>query len=236
MAHVVHSFADAAGAAHACADRVAHLLKEQIALRDVAHIGLAGGNTPRAMYAVLATLPGIDWSRIHFWWGDERCVPESDKNSNERMARETLLSRLPVSTWTAHPVPTKLPPPACAAAYEAELRKRCELHPASGMPIIDVLLLGIGDDGHTLSLFPGSPTLLEKSKAVASTTAPPTSPVKDRITLTIPAARAARYRIFLAVGADKKPLVRGCLAQPAADQPSAMVGDAEWFLDSAAAP
>lgn len=236
MAHVVHSYADLPATAHACADRIAHLLREMIGARGEAHIGLSGGNTPKSMYAVLAGLPNIDWANVHFWWGDERCVPQSDKDSNERMARESLLSRIRFNEANVHSVPTTLPPIECAAAYEAELRRVCEIDLQSRMPIIDILLLGIGDDGHTLSLFPRSPTLNESRKAVANTIAPPTSPVKDRVTLTFPAARSARYRIFLAAGADKKPVVAGCLANPPADQPSAKVGEAEWFLDAAAAP
>lgn len=236
MAHVVHSYADLPATAHACADRVAHLLREMIGARGVAHIGLSGGNTPKSMYAVLAGLPDIDWANVHFWWGDERCVPQSDKDSNERMARESLLSRIRFNEAHVHSVPTTLPPAECAAAYEAALRRVCEIDLQSRMPIIDILLLGIGDDGHTLSLFPRSPTLNESVKAVANTIAPPTSPVKDRVTFTFPAARSARYRIFLAAGPDKKPVVQGCLANPPADQPSAKVGEAEWFLDAAAAP
>lgn len=236
MAHAVHSYADPAAAAHACADRAAHLLREFIGARGAAHLALSGGNTPKAMYAVLAGLPGIDWSRVHFWWGDERCVPHSDKDSNERMARESLLSKVRPIESNIHSVPTTLSPVACAAAYEAELRRSCDIDPQTKMPIIDILLLGIGDDGHTLSLFPRSPTLNETAKAVSSTTAPPTSPVKDRVTLTFPAARSAKYRVFLAAGADKKSVVAGCLADPPADQPSAKVGDAEWFLDAAATP
>ncbi|MBX3379944.1 MAG: 6-phosphogluconolactonase [Phycisphaeraceae bacterium] len=236
MAHVVHSYTDLPAAAHACAVRVAHLLREMIGVRGKAHLGLSGGNTPKPMYALLAGLPDIDWSVVHFWWGDERCVPRTDKNSNERMARESLLSHIPFVEENVHTLPTTLAPAECAAAYEAEMRRTCEVDPKTSMPVIDILLLGIGDDGHTLSLFPRSPTLAEAARAVASTQAPPTSPVKDRVTLTFPAARSARYRVFLAAGADKKPVVAGCLAQPPADQPSARVGDAEWFLDAAATP
>ncbi|MGH7244954.1 MAG: 6-phosphogluconolactonase [Phycisphaerales bacterium] len=235
MAHVVHSYTDLSAAAHACADRVAHLLRDMIASRGVAHIALSGGNTPKAMYAVLATLP-VNWNAVQFWWGDERCVPQGDKDSNERMATESLLSRLKVPAGNIHRLPTSLSPAECAAAYDAELRRACEIDLKSNQPIIDVLLLGIGPDGHTLSLFPNSPTLEEATKAVAPTQAPPTSPVKHRVTLTLPAARAARYRLFLASGADKKSVVRGCLSEPPADQPSARVGEAEWFLDAAATP
>jgi len=236
MPHIVHSYVDLPAMAHACADRVAHLLRELIGARGEAHLALSGGNTPRSMYAILAGLPNIDWPRVHFWWGDERCVPRTDKDSNERMARESLLAHIRFTEANVHSVPTTLSPIECASTYEAELRRTCDIDPQSKMPAIDILLLGIGDDGHTLSLFPRSPTLNESVKAVASTIAPPTSPVKDRVTLTFPAARAAKYRIFLAAGADKKPVVAGCLANPPADQPSARVGDAEWFLDAAATP
>jgi len=236
MPHVVHSYVDLPAAAHACADRVAHLLRELIGARGAAHLALSGGNTPKPMYAVLAGLPNIDWSLVHFWWGDERCVPRTDKDSNERMARDSLLSRIPFTEANVHSVPTTLPPAECAAAYDAELRRTCDIDPQSKMPAIDILLLGIGEDGHTLSLFPRSPTLAEATRAVAATVAPSTSPVKNRVTLTVPAARAAKYRIFLAAGADKKPVVAGCFANPPADQPSARVGEAEWFLDAAATP
>ncbi len=236
MPHVVHSFPDLAAASHAAADRIAHLLREMISTRDAAHLCLAGGNTPRGMYASLAAMPDIDWSHVHFWWGDERCVPPGDKDSNYRMAREALLYRLRVPDANIHRVPTELPPPQCAAGYEKELRGKCEPDPRTKIPMLDVLLMGIGPDGHTLSLFPGSPTLLEQTLLVAATHAPPTSPVRDRITLTLPTARAARYRIFLASGADKKAPISGCLATPPAPHPAGMVGESEWFLDAAATP
>ncbi|MFO0859805.1 MAG: 6-phosphogluconolactonase [Phycisphaerales bacterium] len=233
MPNVAHTYVDAPAAAHACADRVAHLLREMIGARGAAHLALSGGNTPKPMYAILAALPDIDWQRVHFWWGDERCVAQNDKDSNQRMARETLLSRIPVNDQLIHWVPTTLEPAQCAAAYEAELRRACDIDPKSGMPIIDILLLGLGDDGHTLSLFPGSPTLQESSKAVVSTIAPPTSPVKDRVTLTYPAARAARYRIFLAGGAKKRSIIDACV-KGTGGYPAAAIDAAEWFVDEAA--
>lgn len=231
--HAVHVVESAAEVATAAAQRVAALIGGSIAARGVAHVALAGGGTPKAMYAVLATLAGIDWSRVHLWWGDERCVPDTDKDSNQRTAREALISKVAVPEANVHRVPTELAPEACAAEYEGELRRAI----GPGTPAIDVLLLGIGTDGHTLSLFPGSPALQERQRLVVATHAPATSPVRDRVTFTFALARAARHRLFLATGAEKKPLVASCVgAGSAAEYPAAMVGGSEWFLDRAAAP
>jgi 6-phosphogluconolactonase len=243
-AHAVHVVESAGEVAAAAAQRVATVIGASIAARGVAHLALAGGSTPKAMYAVLATLPGIEWSRVHLWWGDERCVPDTDKDSNQRTAREALISKVAVPASNVHRIPTELSPEACAAEYESALRRTI----GPGTPAIDVLLLGIGTDGHTLSLFPGSPALREQQRMVVCTHAPATSPVRDRVTFTLPLARAARHRLFLATGAEKRPLVAACVGSPDAQSrglqpapegapyPAAMVGPAEWILDRAAAP
>jgi 6-phosphogluconolactonase len=242
VSHTVHVVESAAEVAAAAARRVAALIGSSIAARGVAHLALAGGSTPKAMYAVLATLEGIDWSCVHLWWGDERCVPETDKDSNQRTAHEALISKVQVPGANVHRVRTELTPAACAEEYEIELGRAI----GAGVPAIDVLLLGIGTDGHTLSLFPGSPALQERQKLVVATHAPAASPVRDRVTFTLALARAARHRVFLATGAEKKPLVQACVGTPpsrglqpareGAAYPAAMVGPAEWFLDRAAAP
>lgn len=240
--HAVHVVESAADVAREAAAHVAALIAASIAARGVMHLALAGGSTPKAMYGVLATLPGIDWSRVHLWWGDERCVPDTDKDSNQRTARDALISKVAVPAANVHRVQTEFSPQACAAAYEDDLRRTI----GSGVPAIDVLLLGIGTDGHTLSLFPGSPALQEETRLVVATHAPATSPVRDRVTFTLPLARAARHRVFLATGAEKKPLVQACVdsppsrglqpAQEGAPYPAALVGPSEWILDRAAAP
>lgn len=259
-AHEVHVVESASEVATAAAKRVASLLSEAAAARGVAHLALAGGSTPKAMYAVLAALPGIDWNRVHLWWGDERCVPDTDKDSNQRTAREALISRVAIPGANVHRVRTELTPEACAEEYEGEIVRvvagveKSEvaqgLPPAAlpAPPSLDVLLLGIGTDGHTLSLFPGSPALDARTRLVVATHAPAASPVRDRVTFTFPLARASRHRVFLATGAEKRALVAACAGspdspsrglQPAGESPvypAAMVGPAEWFLDRAAAP
>lgn len=263
-AHVVHVVESAAEVATAAAQRVATLIGASIANRGVTHVALAGGGTPKAMYAVLATLPGIDWSRVHLWWGDERCVPDTDKDSNQRTAREALISRVAIPGANVHRVRTELTPEACAEEYEGEIVRvvagveRSQVAQGVGVglppaalpapPSLDVLLLGIGTDGHTLSLFPGSPALDVRTRLVVATHAPATSPVRDRVTFTFPLARAARHRVFLATGAEKKALIAACVGSPNAQSrglpptregaayPAALVGPAEWFLDRAAAP
>lgn len=258
MSHEIHISEHPSAVAADAAHRVAALLNQALHARGVAHLALAGGSTPKAMYAVLATLKDIDWNRVHVWWGDERCVPDTDKDSNQRTAREALIDKVAMPAGNVHRVRTELTPAACAAEYEDEIARVVGgggrdgvprgQKPAAlgGAPVIDVLLLGIGTDGHTLSLFPGSPALEEETKLVVATHAPATSPVRDRVTFTLPLARAARHRVFLATGAEKKPLVQSCVGsppsrglQPAREDapfPAALVGPAEWFLDRAAAP
>lgn len=153
-------------------------------------IALAGGSTPRRAYELAAAaLP--DWSGAEVWLGDERCVPEHDPRSNLRLARESLLDRLDRPP-RVHPVPTELPPEAAAHAYDTALR---------GVRL-DLVLLGLGPDGHTASLFPRSPAL-EEHERLAVAVEPGLEPWVERVTLTIPVLEAARHVVFLAVGNDK---------------------------------
>lgn len=219
--------------------RVREVVREAIAQRGQAHVALSGGSTPRAMHARLARLEGIEWPRVHVWWGDERFVPPEHSDSNQRMARETLLSLVAIPESNIHPVESTPDAATAARSYEAALRRMVTAVDAEGTPRLDLVLLGIGSDGHTLSLFPGAaepdPKLL-----VISAVAPPTSPVKDRVTLTKRTARAARTRVFLAVGADKRALIDSCVHRGGinggAVHPAATVGDAEWYVDPAAGP
>jgi 6-phosphogluconolactonase len=153
-------------------------------------MALAGGSTPRRAYELAATLEP-DWSRADVWLGDERCVPPDDERSNLRLIEESLLAAL-ARRPTVHAVPTELPPARAAAAYAAALR---------GVTL-DLVLLGLGPDGHTASLFPHAPALEERD-APAVSAAAGLEPWVDRVTLTIPTLAAARQVVFLAVGGDK---------------------------------
>lgn len=202
-------------------------------------IALSGGSTPRRLYQLLAGPPysdGFPWSRTHWFWGDERFVLRDDPLSNYRMVREALLSHVPIPTANIHAVPTEgLSLEAAASAYERELKsfygaERLD----AARPLFDVTLLGLGPDGHTASLFPGTAALAERERWVAAVVE--TKP-ETRITLTYPALESSRRTAFLIAGEDKRAIFsrlrRGDDALPAARlQP---VGELTWFADSAAA-
>jgi 6-phosphogluconolactonase len=201
---------------------------------------LSGGSTPRHLYECLAApvvASRFPWSRVHWFWGDERFVPHDDPNSNYRMAYDVLLSRVPVDRRNVHAIPTtNLSPEQAAGAYEATLKGfygASELD--SRRPIFDVTLLGIGEDGHTASLFPGNPALQERRRwALAVLGARP----EARITLTYPVLNSSRDVAFLAAGAAKK----GIIARAEAGDPTLPaagvrpVGRLHWFTDRAATP
>ncbi len=202
-------------------------------------ICLSGGSTPRRLYQVLATplfREALPWSRTHWFWGDERFAPHDDIRSNFRMAREALLARAAVPAANIHPVPTAAPTPEAAAlAYERELKS---FYGADRLdqrrPLFDATLLGLGRDGHTASLFPGSPTLRERERWVAAVVGVAPEP---RVTLTFPALESSARVAFLVTGAEKREAVAGFLR---ADEqiPAARLrpaGEFILFADAAAA-
>ena len=199
---------------------------------------LAGGTTPQAVYRSIAAgaANAAFWDRVDVYWGDERYVSHDDQRSNYRMARETLLARVPLADANIHPMPTHFDDPAVAARdYEQTLRT----HFAGEWPHFDLVLLGMGADGHTASLFPGSPALAERTRWVmpAITDADP----PDRLTLTLPALNAARHIHFLVAGHEKAHAVARALSGSADPSicPAAGVqpagGEVTWWLDEAAA-
>jgi 6-phosphogluconolactonase len=200
---------------------------------------LSGGSTPRRLYERLAT-PAIashfPWRRAHWFWGDERFVPHDDPDSNYRMARDALLSRVPIPSDNIHAIPTEgLSPEQAAAAYEATLKRFYGADRlAPGRPLFDVTLLGIGENGHTASLLPGQPALQETRRWAAAVIGANSEP---RITLTYPALDSSRDIAFVVTGKGKRDVVAraqaGDLTIPAAlVRP---VGRLHWFTDRAAA-
>lgn len=161
------------------------------AARNGKAIVLAGGSTPRRAYELAARLEP-DWSRAELWFGDDRCVPHDDPRSNVRLAREALLDHLAHRPRAVHPVRTELTPEEAAAAYDAALR---------GVSL-GLVLLGLGRDGHTASLFPSAPSLAATDRLAVAADAG-LEPFVTRVTLTIPALASAERVVFLAVGADK---------------------------------
>jgi 6-phosphogluconolactonase len=197
------------------------------AARAGGHVALAGGSTPRRAYELAAGLER-DWSAAHVWLGDERCVPPDDERSNLRLARESLLERLERPP-EAHPVRTGLPAEEAAAAYDAEL----------GGVTLDLVLLGLGPDGHTASLFPNAPALDEEERrAVAAE--PGLAPWVPRVTMTPPMLAAAPLVLFLVTGEDKAEAAgRAFGGPPDRATPASMIrsraGRTVALLDAAAA-
>jgi 6-phosphogluconolactonase len=199
---------------------------------------LSGGSTPRRLYERLGT-PAIasrfPWRRSHWFWGDERFVPHTHPDSNFRMANEAFLSRVPVPGVNIHAVPTDgLSPDEAAAAYEATLMGFYGADTlSSGRPLFDVTLLGIGEDGHTASLFPGQPALQETRHWAVAVVGAKRDP---RVTLTYPALNSSGHVAFLATGKEKQEVLTrvrdGISALPAAMVHP--VGHLHWFTDRAA--
>ncbi len=228
---------DAEAAARLCAERVAAALEQARAVRDAAHMALAGGSTPARTYELLAELMS-DWRDVHLWFGDERCVPLDHPDSNHRLLTHTLLNRLPAGTTApiVHPVTGagNGNPAAAAADYEVELRERIAGTP---FPVLDVVLLGLGEDGHTASLFPDDPVLEERERLVVAVRG--RKPPPDRVTFTLPLLRAGRAIVVLTAGAGKAEAVRATLAGPSARTPASLLAEGatvELIADRAAAP
>ncbi len=181
-----------------------------IAARGWCRLGLCGGNTPRPIHEELARIgSGLAWERVQITFGDERCVPPDHAESNYRMARESLLDRVPIPEANIFRLRGEIAPDVAAREYEAKL---AAVAARSGEPryVHDVLLLGVGEDGHTASLFPGSPALDEAVRNVVSTMGP--KPPPQRLTMTFPLLNAARHVCFLAADAAKREIVEKILA------------------------
>jgi 6-phosphogluconolactonase len=179
---------------------------------------LAGGTTPRRCYELLA-LADVHWGRVTILFGDERCVPPDHPDSNYRMARAALLDR--VSPASVHRMAAELGPDEAADLYD---------HVVASLAPLDVVVLGVGEDGHTASLFPGHPALQAGGWAVGVRGAP--KPPPDRVSLTLQALRGSRHVIVLATGAGKA----GAVARAKRGEvPSGMIGGARWLIDRAAA-
>jgi 6-phosphogluconolactonase len=191
------------------------------------HVCITGGSTPRKAYErVAAQRP--DWSGVEVWFTDERCVAPEHEHSNYRMADEALLSR--VAGATVHRMKGELGPEEGAADYERELD-------AAGRPVFDLIMLGIGPDAHTCSLFPGDDALGERERPVVGVETPGMAPLVPRITLTLPTVNASRRIVFLVTGEDKADAVARVFSgrrDPMA--PASLVdGNVTVLLDEAAA-
>ncbi|MEO8090536.1 MAG: 6-phosphogluconolactonase [Gemmatimonadales bacterium] len=221
----------------AVVDRFAARAAEAIAASGRFTVALAGGSTPRAAYRLLATdifVRRVDWARVQVLWGDERCVPPDDPRSNYRMAREALLDRVPIPPGNIHRILGEDEPPQAVAEYERLLRDLL-----GGNQGLDLILLGLGDDGHTGSLFPGQAALREKARWVVADYV--AAAAMWRITLTPVVINAARDVSFIVSGAAKAECLREVIKGPFAPQslPAQIVdpapGHLTWLVDEAAA-
>ncbi len=200
-------------------------------------VALSGGSTPRTLYSLLATKPNIPWDKIFIFWGDERHVPPDQPESNYRMANEALLSRVPVPAENIFRIHAEEKDAAAAALqYEQTLKDFFHLSPGE-FPRFDLIFLGVGPDGHTASLFPGTSALNETKRWVVSNWVPKFK--TDRITFTFPVLNAAACVIFLMSGADKAATLQEVLENNSANLPSQKVrpvnGKLIWLVDEPAA-
>lgn len=199
-------------------------------VRRGGQIALAGGSTPRRAYELLADM-GLDWSDVELWLGDDRCVAADHEHSNYRMVSEELVDRLPADrrprAW--HRVRGELGPHDAADVLEQELRHT--FGEAADMPVFDLILLGIGPDAHTASLFPDDPALAERHRWAVGVETPGMAPLVPRVTLTLPVLDAAREVVFLISGADKADAVARAFGDaPGLDAPSSLVDPTDGAL------
>jgi 6-phosphogluconolactonase len=225
----------------AAAEEVARTANRAAAERGRFTLALAGGSTPKSLYTLLATnaRTSLPWERTFFFWSDERHVPPTDPDSNYRMAQEAMLSKVPVPASNVLRVPAEMPDAAAAAeAYEQTLRRFFALQ-SEQVPRFDLVLLGMGPDGHTASLFPETAALREKSRLVVANWVEKLK--TSRITFTLPLLNAANSVAFLVSGTDKAPALKAVLESdnPGEQYPARLVrptdGKLLWFVDRAAA-
>ncbi len=240
MAEVI-VYSDAASLTHAAAERIATSAESAMVARGHFSIALSGGNTPRALFQLLASdeyLTRIDWDHVYFFWSDERCLPPDDQESNFHMARETMLNHVPVPMGNIFRIRGEIDPTQAADDYERELRAFFA-HRGEPQPRFDIILLGMGDDAHTASLFPNTAPIDETERWVVAHYVEKVS--MWRITMTPPALNAAALVLFLVTGEKKaQPLadVMGETQRPH-ELPAQVVqpvkGSVVWMVDSAAA-
>ena len=213
--------------------RATEFLAERIRNRDKGkpfHIFLSGGSTPKPIYSALGAA-GLDWSEVHLWWGDERYVPLDHPDSNYRMVKEALLDAIKLPTSQIHPWPILAYPELAGETYDREFRSFFE----KGEHSVDLQILGMGDDGHTASLFPGSPAL-EETETMCVWNLVPAAQEKNRLTLTFPALVLSREVVFLVKGENKAEPLREVIEE--GRHPASRVQGQEstvFFLDQAAA-
>jgi 6-phosphogluconolactonase len=234
---------DASTIAGSAADIILEACMQVIHARGVAYLALAGGATPRLAYALLSQpeyASRMEWSSLQVYWSDERLVPPSHPDSNYRLAAEALISRVPIPPQNVHRMRGELAPAESARDYEDMMRGSLP-EGEGGFPCFDLMMVGMGDDGHIASLFPGSPALLEEQRwVVASEHSQPPPPLVARLSLTLPVINASAQVLVIVSGEKKAERVRQVLEDSPASQPlpaqliKPRRGKLIWLLDTAA--
>jgi 6-phosphogluconolactonase len=221
------------------AERIASLLSESVQSRGMAMFALSGGSTPQSVYSILGSEPlrsGIPWPSVHLFWGDERCVPPGHPQSNYRMVNETLLQHVDIPSGNVHRLKGELDPAMAAKQYEEEIRQTFQVN-EDKVPRFDVILLGLGEDGHTASLFPNTPALKEQQKLVTEVYIEKLK--THRITLTFPVINNAYHVLFLVSGKGKAGILSEVLQGNSVSYPAQHVrpvaGELQWLVDQDAA-
>jgi 6-phosphogluconolactonase len=228
---------DAEHVAREASARIAKALRDAIAVRGTASIALSGGNTPRDAYTRLAKEAGLDWNKVALFWVDERAVPPTDGRSNYRMVKETLLDHVAIPPAQVHRMPADAADlEEAAKEYDGVVRSKVRM--SSGAPALDILVLGIGEDGHTASLFPGEATVEITDRYCAPV--PAATGREARLTLTAPVIENAWVAFVLAVGKNKSQALERVWSTSGRlrDTPARVVrgirGGLTWVIDKAA--
>lgn len=222
------------------ASRAIQVVRQAVQKRGVCAVALPGGSSPLRVFARLVQPPFVDempWPQVHLFWSDERCVPLADPLSNAGQARRAIGHSEVLPTANVHRVLGELGPEEAARRYDQTLRDFFQTQ-GDAPPVFDLVMLGMGADGHTASLFPGSPALAETKRwAVAVSPPPGVEPPVDRVTLTLPVLNAARHVLFFVMGENKRRALQGVRAGDKS-LPAALVQPAQepvWILDEAIA-
>lgn len=236
----VHAFDTLRDASLAVAERIAETARVAIAKRGRFSLALSGGKTPELLYGFMADeyADRMEWKSVHLFWGDERYVPQDHPDNNFRMAHQAWISKVQIPPQNVYRMHTEEKNPEKAAeSYEKILVDFFRDSDEKSGATFDVTLLGLGVDGHTASLFPGSPVLIEKCRWVVAVDAPSSVFPKKRITLTLPLINSSRDVIFLALGEEKKSVIHTILNEPERAKkiyPAARVNAREkllWYVD-----
>jgi 6-phosphogluconolactonase len=221
------------------AAKITGCLHDAITARGIASLALSGGSTPRSVYELLATeeyRSRIEWSKVHLFWGDERCVPPYQHESNFRMVNEALIKNINIPQKNVHRIAGELEPREAAGAYEEEVVRLFKLNDGE-FPEFDVLLLGLGEDGHVASLFPNTTVLAETSRRFVDVHVEKL--MAHRITMTLPVINHAAAIIFLVSGKSKAAILQEVFREGPAHYPAQLIepvqGKVNWFVDQDAA-